>query len=376
MGADDSTVTAGTAPQGILTRWTPDDRGPVRIPSLTPHLEFHAIGDDRALLVSESFNTLLHGKLCCDLLPLLDGRHEEDGIVTALAGVHDARDVRSTISSLSEKGYVVSGEHAMGRQRAAWWSSLGASPRWVEERLALSRVVVEGDEGELVACLAGCGAVSGAEGEASLRIVVCDDYLESRLEDVNLRQRRADEPWMLARPHGVQALFGPVFRRDGPCRECLASRMRNHREVHAFLRNVAGEDAAFRPFASESVVREGLLRLIAAEIVKWLVLGETAPVHDAVIAVDTGDFTSSRHPVMRRPQCRACGDDELHRSDRSPVPVCLNASPKTVRTSGGARSVAPEATLATYRHLVSAISGVVTWLSRTTDESDPWLHVD
>ena len=35
----------------------------------------------------------------------------------------------------------------------------------------------------------------------------------------------------------------------------------------------------------------------------------------------------------------------------------------------------PEVTLAKYRHLVSPVSGVVTWLSRTTDETDPWLHV-
>ena len=343
---------------------------------LTPHLVFHVIEDNRALLISESFNTLLHGKLYCDLLPLLDGRREEDGIVTALEGAHDARDVRSTISALSEKGYVVSGEHSMDRQRAAWWSSLGASPRWVEQRLALSRVVVEGDDGQLAAHLAGCGAVTGGEGKASLRIVVCDDYLGSRLEDVNRRQHEANEPWILVRPRGVQVLFGPVFQRHGPCWECLASRMRNHQEVHAFLRNVAGEDAAFRPFASQRVVLDGMLRLIAAEIVKWLVLGETAPIHDGVIAVDTGDFASSRHHVMRRPQCRACGDDALHRPDRAPVPVCLNASPKNFQTSGGVRNVAPEVTLATYLHLVSPVSGVVTWLSRTTDERDPWLHVD
>ena len=368
-----STVTAGT---GILAKWTPGDRGLVRIPLLTPHLEFHAIGDDRALLVSESFNTLLHGRLCCDLLPLLDGRHDADGIVSALDGIHGARDIRSTISALAEKGYVVSGEHSMDRQRSAWWSSLGASPRWVEQRLALSGVVVEGDDGQLAAHLAALGVVSGTGGEASLRIVLCDDYLGSDLEDVNRRQLEAHEPWMLARPRGVEALFGPVFRDHGPCWECLASRMRNHQEVHAFLRNVAGEDAAFRPFASEGVVLEGLLRLIAAETVKWLVLGESAPVHDGVIAVDTGDLASSRHRVMRRPQCRACGDDELHSPDRPPVPLILDASPKAFRTSGGAHSVAPDVTLATYRHLVSPISGVVSWLSRTTDEGDPWLHVD
>ena len=371
-GADDGCVTT----RGILSRWTPGDCGVIRMPSLTPHLEFRTIGDDRALLVSESFNTLLHGRLSCDLLPLLDGRHEVDHVVSALEGVHDSDHIRSTIQALSEKGYVVSGDHAMERERAAWWSSLGASPRWVEERLALSGVVVEGDDGELARHLAGFGAVSQGDGKASLRIVICDDYLDSRLGDVNTRQLEANEPWMLVRPRGVEVLFGPVFQRDRPCLECLAARMRNHQEVHAFLRNVAGEDAAFRPFASQGVVTDGVLRLIAAGIVTWLVLGDEAPVHDSVIAVNTGDLASSRHPVMRRPQCRVCGESDLYRPDRPPSAICLNASPKAFRTSGGGRSVAPEVTLAKYRHLVSPISGVVTWLRRTTDEDDSWLHVD
>ena len=37
--------------------------------------------------------------------------------------------------------------------------------------------------------------------------------------------------------------------------------------------------------------------------------------------------------------------------------------------------MAPEVTLAKHGHLVSPISGVVTWLSPTTDETDSWLHV-
>ena len=78
---------------------------------------------------------------------------------------------------------------------------------------------------------------------------------------------------------------------------------------------------------------------------------------------------------MRRPQCLACGDEALYRPDRPPVPLRLNPSPKAHRNSGGARTVAPEITLARYRHLVSRISGVVTWLTRTTDEADTWLHV-
>ena len=89
-------------------------------------------------------------------------------------------------------------------------------------------------------------------------------------------------------------------------------------------------------------------------------------------------------PVVSRPTTiRPCAArsaslaaiEALYRPDRPPVPVRLRPSPTGVRNSGGARSVPPEETLAAYRHLVSPVSGVVTWLSRTTDEADPWLHV-
>ena len=367
----------GTGPrQGILARTTPDDQGLVKLPALAPHLQFHDIGGQQTLLVSESFNTLLHGGLHCDLLPLLDGQRPPDEIAAALGDAHAATDVLAAIVSLSARGYVVSADHGMDRRRAAYWSSLGASPRWVEQRLAEARIAFEGDDGRLVRHVEECGARPGT-GDPELTVIVCDDYLEARIAEVNRRQLEAGAPWTLVRPRGMEALFGPVFPADkrGPCWDCLAYRMRSHQEVHNFLRNAAGEEAAFKPFAAQPAVLEALYGLIAAEIVKWLVLDEAAPIHEQAIAMNVGAFASSQHRVMRRPQCLACGDEALHRPDRPPVPLHLKASPKTHRNSGGARTVAPEATLAEYRHLVSPISGVVTWLSRTTDEADSWLHV-
>ena len=49
--------------QGILTKTTPADQGLVELPALAPHLQFHEIGEGQMLLVSESFDTLLHGGL-------------------------------------------------------------------------------------------------------------------------------------------------------------------------------------------------------------------------------------------------------------------------------------------------------------------------
>ena len=361
---------------GILARATPSDRGLVELPALAPHLRLHEIGEQQMMLVSESFNTLLHGQLNRSLLPLLDGRHSQEEIVAALEDAHSAADVRAAILSLSAKGYVVSADHGMDRCRAAYWSSLGASPRWVEQRLADSRIQVEGDDGRLVRQLEDSGASVGSV-DPKLTVRVCDDYLAAHLAEVNRRQIETGAPWTLARPRGIEALFGPIFHADeqGPCWDCLAFRLRSHREVHNFLRNVAGEEAAFKPFAAQPAVLEALYGLIAGEIVKWLVLDEAAPLHEHAIAMNVGTFESSRHRVMRRPQCLACGDEALYRPDRLPVPLSLKASPKTHRNSGGARTVAPEATLAKYRHLVSPVSGVVTWLSRTTAETDSWLHV-
>ena len=367
--------TAGSG-NGILARTTPADQGLVELPALAPHLRFHVIGEGQTLLVSETFNTLLHGGLYCDLLPLLDGRHSQREIMAALDSSHDTLSIVTTLVSLSRKGYLVSADHGMERERAAWWSSLGASPRWAEQRLAEARIAVCGDGDSFIPHLTGFGLRLTPENPA-LTVFPCEDYLEERLATVNQQQLAAGSPWMPLRPRGIMPLFGPVFRADGegPCWNCLAYRLRSHQEVHNFLRNRGGEELAFKPFAAEPAAVDALLGFAAAEIAKHVVFGEAAPLHDSAMAMQMGRFESSRHPVMRRPQCPVCGDEELYRPDRPPAPLRLQASPKAVSNSGGARSVAPKATLARYRHLVSPVSGVVSWLNRATDESDSWLHV-
>ena len=361
---------------GILKKITAADSGLVEVPVLAPHLESRLIGDQQVLLVSETFNTLLRGPIHVDLLPLLDGRRSRREIVAALAGTHSESGVHARLASLASRGYVVSGEYVMERGPAAFWSSLGASPRWAEERLRASGVAVAGDEGHLARRLEAMGVAVSAD-HPTLSVFVCADYLDERHADVNQRHRASGAPWMLVRPKGVQPLFGPVFRpaEQGPCWACLAYRLRGHHEIHNFLRNVAGDEAAFRPCAADPAVLDTIYGFVAMEIAKWLVLEEMAPIHEQVVSLDVVRLKSEQHPTMRRPQCLACGDEAWYRADRPAAPVRLQPSPKSIRDSGGLRSVSPEETLAKYRHLISSVSGIVTWLTRTTDETDPWLHV-
>jgi ribosomal protein S12 methylthiotransferase accessory factor len=365
-------------PHELRVRVTAEDRGLVEVPILAPHLEFHPLDDDGGLLVSETFNGALRGHLYRDLLPLLDGKRSRHDIVATLAASHPALQVQTALVSLATKGYVVSGEFAMASEQAEFWSTLGASPRWAEARLGAARPAVTGDAGRLASALGETGlrATAASAADATLTIVVTGDYLADAHAEANLGQLATGTDWTLVSTTGVAAQFGPVFRPDdGPCWACLAHRMRGNREVENFLRNVAGNGGAIRPRGEARPFGDAVVRLAAVEIAKWVVLGEVAPLHDHVLSMDAVGPAIVRHPVMRRPQCPACGAAELYRPDRPPLPIRLQPSPKPVRNSGGVRSVPPEETVRAYRHLVSPVSGVVTELLRTTEVADDWLHV-
>lgn len=366
---------ASTGP-GILEKTTYADRGIVEVPLLTPHLDYRRVEGDKVLLVSETFNTLLDGRCSLDLLPLLDGSRSRHDLIAALAGRHSAVDVQTALVFLASRGYVVSADFTMGREHAAFWSAMGVSPRRAEERLQAARVAIAGDDGHMARQLA-CMGVSVGAVEPTVRIVVCDDYLDKAHAETNQRQLVSAAPWTLVKPTGVKPLFGPIFRSSGsaPCWECFADRLRHNQEVDQFIRRTSGAEAAIAPGPTPTPFIEQASSIAAVEIAKWLVLGEEAALHDQAISIDNLNLEMTRHRVMRRPQCRSCGDEKLFRPERPACPVTLQSSPKPVWNSGGVRAVPPEQTLRKYRHLISPVSGVVAQLERQTDEADPWWHV-
>ena len=358
-----------------LFRVTEADRGTVERPLLSPHLEVRPLGGEAALLVSETFNAALYGRRYVDLLPLLDGTRTRREIAAALSGTYGPLEIQTALVSLASKGYVVSGEFGLGRDAAAFWCSVGVSPRWAEERLGSARISVSGDEGgRLGSALAAMGLAVVADGAgATLSVVRASDYLEH--EETNRRHLASGVPWVLVKADGSWPLFGPVFRpgEGGACWACLAHRMQGNNEVENYLRNAEG--AGVVPRVTVPPFADAVLGLAATEIARWVVLGEAAALHEHALSLSLYDLAGERHPVMRRPQCAACGEEALRRPDRAPAPVALGSSPKPVRNSGGLRSVPPGETVRRYRHLVSPVSGVVTQLMRTTDPGDSWLHV-
>jgi oxazoline/thiazoline synthase len=75
---------------------------------------------------------------------------------------------------------------------------------------------------------------------------------------------------------------------------------------------------------------------------------------------------SSRHPVVRRPQCPACGDPGALPGPR----VELGPAPKRHVASGAVRAVTPEETLERLEKHVSPITGAISWLADSTQPED------
>ena len=360
-------------------RWrTERDSGLIERPLCAPHFAVVAPteGED-LLLASEASVALLAGGLYRDLLPLLDGSRTHSEVVAELADRHQVLKVKTALVSLAAKGRIVSGEFDMDATSAAYWCSLGATPRWAETRLGGARIAVSGDDGRFAGALEDLGLTVGSA-DPTLSVVVTSDYLDEANADTNRRHLESGLPWVLVKPAGIFTLFGPVFQpgageRTAPCWACLAHRIHCNSGATGYLRSIMNGTGF--PAATPRRFSDGAIGLAALEIARWIVFGEASPLHRHVAALDATDIQTSAHEVVRRPQCPVCGDESLYRPDRAPVPVALGPSPRAVSNSGGARSVPPRETVARFRHLVSPVSGAVAWLQRISEERDSWLHV-
>jgi ribosomal protein S12 methylthiotransferase accessory factor len=331
------------------------------------HLVPYVIPDEGVYLVSERGVSAVHGELAPALAPLLDGTRSAEEIVAELAERYPAERVRRAIESLVRAGRVSYTNAAIDRQQAAYWELGGLDGDAAVGRLATAAVGVEihGDvDGAAIEdALAAAGLRIAADGE--LTIAVTDDYLQPSLAACNEAALASGRPWLLARPVGSVAWVGPLFRPgETGCWSCLSHRLSANRQGLTYLQGRLGRTepltAAGRlPLTVELGTR--LLALEAARFVAGIPAGDAA-----VLTFDTLAMASERHELVRRPQCRSCGDASLQ-AEQAHRPIVFVSRRKAFTADGGHRSKSPEDVLDRYGRHVSPITGVVTHLTRFTD---------
>ncbi|MFI5590340.1 TOMM precursor leader peptide-binding protein [Amycolatopsis sp. NPDC051758] len=329
------------------------------------HLRAVVVPGDAVYVLSEDGTAALTGPHVEALAPLLDGTRDLAALRRELPEDVPAEQASGVLNRLAEAEVIglrpVAAPDA-DRAALAYWDAVGADG---DADVTGCRVALIGADAGAADTLRAAGlTVVGAAEAADLSVVLCKDYLDPHLSEVDAEHRATGRPWLPAKPVGARLWIGPFFTPgDGPCWHCLATRLWGNRPAEAHVRDTLGLPGPLpRPEVALTPLTAVALNLVALEAVKWLA-GRRHPGQRALWTFDSRDLTGERHEVRARPQCGSCGDPGLVR-ERTRRPVTLQARAKADTAGGGHRAVPPEQVLETYRHLVSPVSGVVKELRR------------
>ncbi|MEU7061137.1 TOMM precursor leader peptide-binding protein [Streptomyces sp. NPDC046197] len=341
--------------------------GPSHTVGFKPHLRVEVVAGEAVYLLSERGTTALQGAHVESLAPLLDGTRTLPAVLDEASGTLSPGEAAHVIAELARADLIGYRDPTGDDSAAAYWELAGLPGASAVSalRATLVDLVTLGRVNRALVrreCVASGLTVATGDRRAEFVLVLCDDYLDPRLGELDSRLRAEGRHWLLAKPCGSQAWVGPVF---GPgeraCWSCLAHRLRARIFSQAPVRQALGLPGAVPlPDASLAVVRGLGLHTAVLEAVKW-VAGMRYAEQSAVCALDTRTLRTRHHAVTRRPQCPECGDPGLV-TRQVLRPFVLRSRPKADGTAGGHRALSPELMLARYRHLVDPVTGVVSGL--------------
>jgi oxazoline/thiazoline synthase len=344
---------------------------PVRAPAFRRHLRAEVREGKGAYLFSEQGVIAMRGPKIESLAALLDGTHDLDRLLRGRPGGMAPEEVAALLAQLVDAGLVTlrspgTGDRLGDERALAYWDACGVDADVVAARRGTVRLTAVGDSAdgvdpgavERALAEAGLEVVRTDTGTADLSVVLCADYLDPRLADIDAEHRRAGRPWLLARPSGAQVWIGPVLRPDGACWHCLTHRLWGHRHAEACVQEELGHAGpARRPMPALPPLTSAAAHLVALEAAKW-VAGYRHHGQQCVWTLDSLDLQGRLHELRRRPQCPCCGDpwQVVWRSTR---PVVLQPAKKATTGGGGHRTATPAQMLERHRHLVSPVTGIV-----------------
>lgn len=378
----------------------------MKTPQIKPHYRVETIEPKHVYLLAENSTNALTGEFYCHLTPLLDGQHSFDEICQILAEMADPEEIEYVLNRLNSKGYLTQAIPQLPLSAAAFWSLLNVEPQLAYDCLQKTSVylasVGETTTDLLISSLTAVGIKTHpwknhppTSDQNSLLVVLTDDYLQPQLAKINETAIAANQPWLLAKPVGGVLWLGPIFEPGNTgCWQCLAQRLRGHREVEASVlrqkqksipnqtssvskREVSGclpTSFAFLPSTLETA-----MNLIATEVAKWIVQQAEAEMPNfttlagKVITLNQANLTTETHTLSKRPQCQACGQPQLLQS-RGFQPLSLSSRKKHFTTDGGHRAFTPEQTKKRYEKQISPITGIVSALVRVSDPDNPLIH--
>ncbi len=335
---------------------------------LKPHLKSHRISEEECLLLGETERYVLRGPVYAALMPLLDGTRDADTIAGELNDRFRPEIVHYALLRMEACNYThkVNG-FAAPHLEAAWWSAKGVPLADAVEGLqrAVYLETIGGlDEAfpSIRVAFAGRFRLTDHMDRAHLAVLVCEDYLDPRLNDAIRAAIIAGRTALPVRVGGGQLWIGPLVGSDDPALfPILRRRLRASRVPEA---PTLAQTAAFPLVARQNVPEYSILAsgAIMTAVSATLLGRAPASIRKSVLAVDPWTLESKAHPIAigeRRDAPR-----RMPQFGEAGCPIVLERRPKRCINDGGFRSSTPEESLARLEPLVSDITGIVPALKK------------
>jgi ribosomal protein S12 methylthiotransferase accessory factor len=338
----------------------------MRQPKFKPCFRCEIVPSEGVFLLAEKEHFLLRGDVYIQLAPLLDGKHTLEEIIDTLEDTLSFVEVFYLLDRLQSQGYITDADPSVPAEKAAFWEMLKVEPEIAEKHLQETTVSVvplgEIDTEPFKAMLASVGVKLGENGDRT--VVLTDDYLQEDLEKINQEALQNDRPWMLVKPLGTEIWIGPIFipGKTG-CWECLAHRLRSHRQVENYLqnkKNTASFPTSLSALPSTLATAYGIA---ATELAKWIACDRSESLESNIITLNALSLEKRHHFLVQRPQCPCCGNPQDFAAKQS-APIALSSRKKSFTRDGGHRCISPEQTLKNLEHHVSPITGIISILQR------------
>lgn len=321
----------------------------VGLPRLLESVEFHVPDDPAAqdVICNAGGGLFLVGRPIHDrLVPFLTGEHTLADLVRHAGGKLGAVEVAAAVQWLARHGAVVD-----AAREGPW-------------RVAVGALGLPADD-DLHRALEGAGLIVSEAAAAGLNILLADHYLREELADQN---RRETGPWLLVRPDSNLWLGPLIVPGKSACWECLAQRLRFNGRIDRYLLSVTGQLPTATAAGRRPNPTRATLFALAAQAARQFLATGRSPLVNALLSLDAGRLETTRHRLVRRPQCPACGTAPR----AGDMPPRLEMEEEWTERSGD-RDAAARRTLDRFAHHISPVTGLVPNL--TAQSRLPGIHV-
>jgi ribosomal protein S12 methylthiotransferase accessory factor len=346
----------------------------IQRPRFKNHLNVSIVDSDKVFIGTEESHFLIESPAVNTVARVIGGGRELDEVVAESAGVLPITAVMAAVNRLVAGGHVVDGPTLSDAAETSWWDHRGINPSTAASSIRRCAIEItdltESGTFPLSTVIAGCGfeTSSSKSAETHLSVVVVDDHLDERLAIIDERFRESGEPWILVAPFGESIKIGPLFVPDvTACWQCMEMRMRGNRQLDSYLERKRSTTVHRPAVAPSTAATQSIAAGIVASELMTFAGGGTPTTQGFILSMDTINFQSETHCVIKRPQCPACGDVSLA---KPPPQVRLRPAPKRFTADGGHRVERPEETFERLIRHVSPLSGAVSSLKRQTINDD------